>query len=170
LFETQCDPAHDRGVDETIELRNSETGELLKCIPTPNMKRVSRKKLRSLCTEGIEVLWGKSLNGITYDVDGEGVTAQFADGSTYRGDVLVGADGPKSKVRELLLGAERAVNSSVGIVYNMAIVKYGDAEKAKHVRSAHPVNCLGYNQNGTFSFISSKYLTFSKKNLGTVLR
>ena len=160
LSETQCDPVHDRGVDETIELRNSNTGNLLKTISTPGMKRVSRKKLRSLCTEGIEVVWGKSLDGVTYDIDGQVVTAHFADESTYRGDILVGADGPKSKVRELLLGTERAVNSSVRIIYNMAIVKYGDAEKALHVRSGHPVNCLGYNPSGLFSFISSAYFIF----------
>jgi flavin-dependent dehydrogenase len=156
LFETQCDPALDRGVDETIELRNSETGEILKSISTPNMKRVSRKKLRSLCTEGIDVLWGKSVQDVTYDDGEHSVTAHFADGSTYVGSILVGADGPKSKVRELLLGMELAANKSIGVVYNMAIVKYSNAEKSLHVRSGHPVNCLGYNPKGLFTVISSK--------------
>ncbi|CZR51460.1 related to monooxygenase [Phialocephala subalpina] len=154
LSETQCDPTHDRGAEETIELRNSETGEELKSIPTPNMKRVSRKKLRSFCAEGIDVLWGKTLDDVTCDAEGETVTAHFADGSSYQGNVLVGADGPKSKVRELLLGKEKSRNSSVGIVFNMAIVKYKDAEKAMHVRSGHPVNCLGYNPKGIFTAIA----------------
>jgi 2-polyprenyl-6-methoxyphenol hydroxylase-like FAD-dependent oxidoreductase len=40
-----------------------------------------------------------------FEQDGDGVTAHFADGSTARGDVLIGADGIKSAVRAQLLGA-----------------------------------------------------------------
>jgi 2-polyprenyl-6-methoxyphenol hydroxylase-like FAD-dependent oxidoreductase len=170
LSEAQCDPAHDRGADETIELRNSETGDILKIISTPGMKRVSRKKLRSLCGEGIDVLWGKTLDEVTYDVDGAGLTAHFADSSVYHGDLLLGADGPKSKVREILLGVEKSRNSSVEIVFNMIIVKYGDAKKAMHVRSAHPVNCLGYNPNGRFNMNASECLAFVMYIVDKILR
>ena len=38
--------------------------------------------------------------------DETGATATFQDGNTARGDVLLGADGINSKVRELLFGAE----------------------------------------------------------------
>jgi 2-polyprenyl-6-methoxyphenol hydroxylase-like FAD-dependent oxidoreductase len=120
------------------------------------MKRVSRRKLRSLCGEGIDVLWGKSICDIAWDDAGNGVTAYLTDGSTYVGSILVGADGPKSTIRGLLLGSEVAANKFVEVVYNMAIVKYGDAEKSLHVRSGHPVNCLGYNPKGLFNFISSR--------------
>jgi len=154
LFEAQCNPQLVTGLDHTIELRNSENGEVLKTIPTPKLKRVSRKKLRGLCREGIEVLWGKTLNDITYGVDGRTITALFADGSTYCGDLLVGADGPKSTVRELLLGPEKAKANPMEIVYNMSIVVYGDAAKALHVNSGHPQNSFGYNPNGTFSFVA----------------
>lgn len=160
LSEAQADPAHDRGDRETIELRNSDTGEILKTISTPGMKRVSRKKFRNLCKEGIEVLWAKDLSGVQYPSDGGGVIVSFADGTSYHGDLLVGTDGPKSKMRELLLGKETARNSSLGVIYNMSILNYRDVEKAMHVRSAHPVNCLGYNPGGTFSFISSKSKVF----------
>jgi flavin-dependent dehydrogenase len=154
LSEAQCDPGLVAGPDHTIELRNSATGDVLKTIPTPNLKRVSRKKFRALCAEGIEVLWGKSLDDITYDSDGEGLTAHF-NVLKYYGDVLVGADGPKSKVREILFGAEKARSTPMDIVYNMSIVKYGDAKKALHVQSGHPQNCFGYNPKGIFSFIAS---------------
>lgn len=43
---------------------------------------------------------GKSLKGITQD--GGGVTAYFADGEAVTGDLLVGADGIRSTVRQLL--------------------------------------------------------------------
>ncbi|MBX9579113.1 MAG: FAD-dependent monooxygenase, partial [Gemmataceae bacterium] len=41
---------------------------------------------------------------VGYDQDAGGVTARFADGSTERGDVLVGADGLRSAVRRQMLG------------------------------------------------------------------
>ena len=39
-----------------------------------------------------------------FEQEGDGVTAHFTDGSSVRGDVLVGADGLRSKVRAQLLG------------------------------------------------------------------
>ena len=44
---------------------------------------------------------GKSL--IRIEQDGGGVTATFADGTRERGDLLIGADGGRSTVRELFL-------------------------------------------------------------------
>lgn len=154
LSEAQCDPRLVTNLDSTIELLNSETGDALKTISTPYLKRVSRRKLRALCTEGIEVLWEKTLIDVTYESNGEGLTAHFTDESMYYGDVLVGADGPKSKVREILLGAEKAKSTPLDIVYNMSIVKYNDAKEALHVLR-HPQNSFGYNPNGTFSFLAS---------------
>lgn len=105
------------------------------------------------------MLWGKTINNVTYESGREGVNAQFIDGSTYHGDVLVGADGPNSKVREILLGIEKARRTPLEIVYNMSIVKYEDAEKALHVQSGHPQNMFGYNPDGIFSFLASMWPT-----------
>jgi 2-polyprenyl-6-methoxyphenol hydroxylase-like FAD-dependent oxidoreductase len=44
---------------------------------------------------------GKSL--VRVEQDGSGVTAVFADGTRERGDILIGADGGRSTVRELFL-------------------------------------------------------------------
>lgn len=50
--------------------------------------------------DGVPVEYGKRLVGA--DQDGDGVTARFADGSTARADVLIGADGIRSTVRRLI--------------------------------------------------------------------
>ncbi|KAE9364775.1 FAD/NAD(P)-binding domain-containing protein [Stipitochalara longipes BDJ] len=154
LSEAQTNPGFVADLEHTIQLHNSQTGEVLKTIPTPKLRRVSRKKLRALCVEGVEVLWGKTIDSVTYDSDGAGLNACFADGSSYHGDLLVGADGPKSKVREILLGAKNSGTTPMEIVYNMSIVRYGDANKALHLNSTHPQNVFGYNPNGIFSFLA----------------
>lgn len=121
------------------------------------MKRVSRRKLRALCIDGLDIQWGKTLTEIEYRDDGEeGVVARFADGSAYEGDIIVGADGPRSKVRELLLGTEVARSKPLGVVQNTTLVKYGDAKKALHVRSGNPLFYLGYNPDGIVNFVSGK--------------
>ncbi|MFF7991713.1 FAD-dependent oxidoreductase [Kitasatospora xanthocidica] len=55
---------------------------------------------RRLREEGLPVRYGKRLVGV--EEGPAGVTARFADGSTADGDLLIGADGTRSVVRELI--------------------------------------------------------------------
>ncbi len=59
-----------------------------------------RSELRNLLQEGIHIEWNKRL--ITFEDKGDHVIAHFEDGSSARGDFLVGCDGGASTVRELL--------------------------------------------------------------------
>jgi 2-polyprenyl-6-methoxyphenol hydroxylase-like FAD-dependent oxidoreductase len=58
------------------------------------------RSLRDLVPAGNYQL-GKSLTQV--EQDGDGVTAIFADGTRERGDILIGADGGRSAVRELFI-------------------------------------------------------------------
>ncbi|CAJ2509624.1 Uu.00g146500.m01.CDS01 [Anthostomella pinea] len=67
---------------------------------TPCM-RANRLRLRKWLATEIPIQWGKKLQAIE---EGKGqVTLRFADGKTAEGDIVVGADGVQSIVREYLL-------------------------------------------------------------------
>ena len=154
LAEAQCDPAYDAAGNETLVYLNSATGKEMKTMSAPGIRRISRNKMRKLCSEGIDVLWRKKLVGVVHDEDV--ATAHFDDGSSYRGSAILGADGPNSKVRHILLGEEKARTTELEIEFFTANVKYNDAEKARHVRSGHPVVCPGYHPKGRLNFISGR--------------
>lgn len=69
--------------------------------PKQNMIRANRSRLRNWLLTGIAVQYSKRFTH--YSGDGSGVTAYFSDSSSYRGDILVGADGVSSHVRDQLL-------------------------------------------------------------------
>jgi hypothetical protein len=56
--------------------------------------------------------------------------------------MIVGADGPRSKVRELMLGAEQGATTSMDLIMCNNTFCYNDAEKARFVRKrSHPICC-----------------------------
>jgi len=69
------------------------------------------------------------------------VTAVFASGTTASGTVVIGADGPQSTVRKILLG-DTAPSVPLGVVLYNVNVCYGDSEKALAVRKLHPINTV----------------------------
>lgn len=124
---------------------DGKTGDSLKDLtPMGKNVRVSRRRLRKLCQEGLQIQWGHTLEHITSSDSNTSVTAAFTNGKKYTGTLLVGADGPRSPVRNYLFrhdpskGQTRNLEDVVG--FSMAI-SY-DAETAKKVRSAHPVWCI----------------------------
>ncbi|KAH8591645.1 hypothetical protein B0O99DRAFT_631924, partial [Bisporella sp. PMI_857] len=89
-------------IHEYVTVRNTSSGEVLKILPTPGGRRVSRKRLRQVLRQGLDVQYEKQLVDISYP--SSGITVHFSDGTTASGSLVVGADGGASKVRRLLLG------------------------------------------------------------------
>lgn len=79
----------------------------------------------------------------------------FANGEKAVGSLIIGSDGPRSKVREGLL-AEKGEITSMEVVHTNIAVVYHDAEKARHIRSSHPVFSVAVHPSGILSFISSQ--------------
>lgn len=67
----------------------------------PNWIRANRLRLREWLGTGIDVQWNKHLTRCKRGED-DVITAFFADGSTERGDILIGADGVSSPGKESL--------------------------------------------------------------------
>jgi 2-polyprenyl-6-methoxyphenol hydroxylase-like FAD-dependent oxidoreductase len=92
-------------IDRTVMSFGSRRVELPWLPDLPPMQLVRRSDLyRALHDRaraaGIAVEYGKRLTSVDEDVTG--ITARFADGTSARGDVLIGADGVRSTVRTLV--------------------------------------------------------------------
>ena len=57
--------------------------------------RASRKLLRNWLATNLDIEWDRKFE--RYEEDDHGVTVHFADGTSARGDILVGADGAHSR-------------------------------------------------------------------------
>ncbi|MCJ1248746.1 hypothetical protein MMC30_005965 [Trapelia coarctata] len=71
-------------------------------------KRVARDRFRQLLLDGLDdrIFWGKELVG--FELTNRGVKASFSDGSAYEGLLVVGVDGAKSRVRDLLYSPQES--------------------------------------------------------------
>lgn len=112
-------------------VRNAVTGEVLKKIPTPGGRRCSRRRLRQVLREGLDVQYNKTLTSISYP--SSGVIAHFSDGTAASGSLVIGADGGQSRVRRLLLG-DKAEPTPLPMTMNNFNVQY-TAEQALFIRS-----------------------------------
>ncbi|KAI9829291.1 MAG: hypothetical protein M1826_005755 [Phylliscum demangeonii] len=98
--DTFVDPAASRAGDGNFLLLDLRSAQVRYRVPPSRRIRVRREGLRRLLMEGVEVEWSKRLEG--FRTDGDVVTACFADGSEATGSLLVGCDGSRSRVRQLL--------------------------------------------------------------------
>jgi len=112
LSETCCDPFFSEKLN-SWPMYNAQTGEKLFDMPGFNPLRVSRRKLRALLSEGIEVHYGKRI--VSVSRSGDSATATFEDGGTATGTLIVGSEGVHSHIREALVGKDAAANSPIDI-------------------------------------------------------
>ena len=120
FHECYADPSLRPDAVGSLPIYNGKTGELVMEMAAENPCRVSRSKMRNLFSEGLEVQYGKEASA-AYVVDDSTspsagrVRVDFVDGSHAIGDVVVGADGAKSQLREFILGAEAAQLTSAPV-------------------------------------------------------
>jgi 2-polyprenyl-6-methoxyphenol hydroxylase-like FAD-dependent oxidoreductase len=82
--------------------------------PVGHSHPISRAGLRQILLTGLEDVVAFDRRLVRYEQPADGqVIAVFADGSTARGDVLIGADGSSSAIRKQLLPDARVVDTGV---------------------------------------------------------
>ncbi|ANG63884.1 6-hydroxynicotinate 3-monooxygenase [Marinobacterium aestuarii] len=110
--------------------RDGQTGDYMSRIPLGEFARkeygasyitVHRGDLHALQIDSIQedtVHFGKRLESV--DDSGDDVNLTFSDGTSVRADIVIGADGINSKIREVLLGQEEPTYS--GWVAHRALI------------------------------------------------
>lgn len=144
-----CNPNLDFDANaESFPVYNGVTGDLMFASPMPGSRRISRQRLRNVLAEGLDIQWGKKLQGISdntgntseNDDSRPALTLTFDDGTASSADFVLGADGAHSHVRGIVVAdADKARSTPSGLLFATAIVNYGDAAKVKTVTDAHPV-------------------------------
>ena len=83
----------------------------------PRIWTADRTVLRRILQEGLkgDISYGKQLN--RYTITDDGVIAEFADGSTEEGALLVGADGVGSAVRKQYLPDHKPLDTNGSCIY-----------------------------------------------------
>jgi 2-polyprenyl-6-methoxyphenol hydroxylase-like FAD-dependent oxidoreductase len=76
---------------------------------------VDRGTLLAILATGLDIRFGHEVVG--FEAGPDDVTVRFADGGTFRADVLVGADGVHSAVRRRLLPAAEVVDTGTRVIY-----------------------------------------------------
>ncbi len=101
-----------------------------------------RSELRSLLGEGIDIQWNKRL--IMFEDRDDQVIAHFEDGSHVTGDLLVGCDGGKSIVREILPSVYgNSLGSVPKIVHSNRAILGGQIDRTSEWDDLLPLNKTG---------------------------
>lgn len=78
----------------------------------------------------------------------------FEDGSQAAGDLIVGADGAHSRVRDSLLGLEKAALHPLPFAGCSIITTLPAALATKFRETVNPISTLSYHPLGSMAFVS----------------
>lgn len=159
FHESYADPTLSVDAVSGLPIYNGKTGEMIMNMAAEKPMRVSRKKMRNLFSEGIDVQYGKAVEAVSTIDEGENkgkVKVVFKDGTEAVGDVVVGCDGQKSKVRESICGKEAAELTEVPL-YLFNFTQKFTAEQALELRKLNPMFWTSIHpDHGTMFWVSSK--------------
>ncbi|PIA96428.1 hypothetical protein CB0940_10405 [Cercospora beticola] len=140
------------GEDEVMSIYNGKTGELLRELPAPYNIRLARKRFLRLISQDLNIQWNKKLTQISSD-NKHTATATFSDGTTASGNLLIGAEGAHSLVREYLLNSpSRAALQPSPLVASVTMAKL-PSPAAEKFKSLSRRQCINFHPSGYFNWI-----------------
>lgn len=152
-----------------MPIYNCKTEELMIRLPIPYNIRLKRRKFIRHITQGLDVkvniLQIRHSSGLTrlqyskkikeVSSDGKKATAVFEDGTSETGDLLIGADGGRSVVRDYLVGSSKSALADTPIVSTFAIAQL-PAEAVEKFRHFGNRMAIAFHPNGYFTWVGSK--------------
>ncbi|KAK4444712.1 FAD/NAD(P)-binding domain-containing protein [Podospora aff. communis PSN243] len=154
LHTVQADPNAKPSADSVLPIYDGITGEMLSPAGAPFAVRYRRRAWLGLIGEGVDIRYGKRIAKVVTSDDG--VTAIFTDGTEEKGDLVIGAEGAHSVVRDFLFEStpEDGKLLSSPIVAS-ATVGTMDPEVALAVRKVSNLCHITLDKNGLFTFVST---------------
>ncbi|KAK6380699.1 hypothetical protein LTS17_004899 [Exophiala oligosperma] len=154
LNEITVDPNYEFKPNETFPHLNADTGEIIGQVSMPTLTRVSRLRLRTFLSreQDLNIQFGKRLKTISPDSSSEDVSVSFEDGARVKGACIIGCDGSRSRVREVLCG-DKAKPQDVGVTMINHKARY-PAEVAKLLRMHHPIVKLGFSKDQAAALVA----------------
>lgn len=131
---------------------NGKSGKLLKAVPIPYNIRLARKRFLKLISQGVDIQWSKKLKQVYSD--GKLATAAFEDGTTATANLLIGAEGAHSYVRDFLCGPEKAALDMSPLVASACMAKL-PKEAALKFKEKAPRLMVLFHPLGYFNWIGS---------------
>lgn len=147
----QVDPHVPTKEEDTLKWLKGDSGELMAAFTFGPFYRLRRSKLRDLLSDGLDIQYEKRLVNITYLDDAQSVTAHFADGSSVKGRILVGADGARSSTRNILLGTKLGSIDRLPYAATFVQRKF-TTEQALYLRTFHPLFLASAHPSNNFAF------------------
>lgn len=108
----------------------------------------------SHCNSNIWYQYGKKLKEVSSD--GKVANVTFEDGTSASGDLVIGAEGAHSVVREALLGPEKAANTPSPLISTFTIAKLPADAVKKFEELAHRLMVV-FHPDGYFMWVGRKY-------------
>ncbi|RDW82376.1 hypothetical protein BP6252_03488 [Coleophoma cylindrospora] len=130
----------------------------LKSTPETPFIRADRAKLRQWLLTNIKVVWDRKFT--YYQERDDGVIAFFDDGSSVKGDILIGADGIGSKVRQQLLPEIGPKHLPMGVIVGQLTATQAQYQKWMKAATSFYV---GFSQ-GRRVFVGLKSIADDKKS------
>lgn len=120
LFELYLDTSRRPYPSQASVVMNAQLRELGRrpSLGPPNVGErrhtgVHRRTLRQILAGRLDGVIRFGVSAVGYDEDADGVTLHLSDGTSARGDLLVGADGIRSPIRDQRLPQTRVVSTAI---------------------------------------------------------